>query len=51
MFYQNAAIEFNMQLTGILSTNMMAVDGTPGGFGSIVSRQVGRYYLDFHDFH
>ncbi|OXA61939.1 Copper amine oxidase 1 [Folsomia candida] len=44
IFYQDASIQFEGSFTGIVSTNMLAVGGTNGGFGSVVFPQVNAQY-------
>lgn len=39
-FHQDASISLKTQLTGIVSTNMLSVNATPGGFGTVVAPQV-----------
>jgi primary-amine oxidase len=39
-FHQDASISLKTQLTGIVSTNMLAVNATPAGYGAIVAPQV-----------
>lgn len=43
-FYQDASIEFNVKLTGILSVNLLAVNATPAGHGSVVAPQINAQY-------
>lgn len=43
-FYQDGSIQFVAQLTGIVSTNMMAVNATPAGHGTTMAPQVNAQY-------
>jgi len=48
LFYQDASIQFQTQLTGVLSTNMLALRATPGGYGTTVFPQVnGQYHQHY----
>lgn len=39
-FYQDATIQYEIRLTGILSTNLAAPNDTPAGHGTLVGEQV-----------
>jgi primary-amine oxidase len=43
-FTQDASIQFEVRLTGVVQTNMLAVGATPSGFGSSVASQVDAQY-------
>lgn len=43
-FHQDAMITLKTQLTGIVSTSMVAVNATPAGFGTLVAPQVNAQY-------
>jgi primary-amine oxidase len=44
----DGSIEFNVKLTGILSVNLLAVNATPAGHGSVVFPQIsGQYHQHF----
>ncbi|XP_021955837.1 peroxisomal primary amine oxidase isoform X1 [Folsomia candida] len=47
-FYQDGTIQLQIQLTGIISSNMLAQGATPAGYGSLVASQIdGQYHQHF----
>lgn len=43
-FYQDGSMEFQVQLTGLLSTNLMAIGSSPAGHGTTVFPQINAQY-------
>jgi len=44
VFYQDGSIQHQVQMTGMLSINIIAEDATPAGFGTIVFPQINAQY-------
>lgn len=48
-FYQDASIEFNTELHGVISSQLLAVNATSaGGFGAVVSPQINGQFHQHH---
>lgn len=43
-FYQDGTVEFQAKLSGILNANLVAVNATPGSYGSMVAEQIQAQY-------
>jgi len=43
-FYQDGSIQFQVQMSGILSINLLAVGATPGGYGTTEATQINAQY-------
>jgi len=43
-FYQDGSIQLQVQMTGILSINLLAVGSSPGGYGTVEAPQINAQY-------